>query len=387
MSVRQHPVYRRGLTFLSLLLAVFLVACNERVETDSELQRLDGKTMGTTWSVVLGSSVSESPGLTTAGSFAEPDSESLERVDPAIDPAIDVHVLKIEIEQELARLNRLMSTWDPDSELSRFNALQSIEAQPLHTDTLLVIDTARRVSQLTAGHYDITLAEVISFWGFGEQRFDDEPDEPDEPDESDESDESRLTQLLARAGHHQLVRSGDTLRKRNPDVQLDVSSLAKGFAVDQIGRLLEGFGVDHYIAEIGGELRVRGFRRPGLRWQVGVEHPDGSVNSGLALTDAHVASSGSYRNYRELDGKRISHIIDGSTGRPIEHSLVAVTVLHDSTMLADAWATALLIVGNSRAIELSEKMNLAVQLTSRSANGFSVYRSPRFAEQVMESNS
>ena len=383
MSVHQRPVYRRGLTFLSLLLAVFLVACNEPVETDSELQRLDGKTMGTTWSVVLGSSVTEFPGLTTSGRFAEPDSESLERVyrttdpatDPAIDRAIDIRVLKIEIEQELARLNRLMSTWDPDSELSRFNALQSIEAQPLHADTLRVIDTARRVSQVTAGRYDITLAEVISFWGFGEQRFDDEPDE------------SRLTQLLARAGHHQLVRSGDTLRKRNPDVQLDVSSLAKGFAVDQIGRLLEGFGVDHYIAEIGGELRVRGFRRPGLRWQVGVEHPDGSVNSGLALTDAHVASSGSYRNYRELDGKRISHIIDGSTGRPIEHSLVAVTVLHDSTMLADAWATALLIVGNSRAIELSEKMNLAVQLTSRSANGFSVYRSPRFAEQVMESNS
>ena len=110
------------------------------------------------------------------------------------------------------------------------------------------------------------------------------------------------------------------------------------------------------------------------------------------MTDAHVASSGSYRNYREVDGKRLSHIIDGSTGRPIEHSLVAVTVLHDSTMLADAWATALLIVGNTRAIELSEKLNLAVQLTSRSGlsssgNGFSVYRSPRFTEQVMESNS
>ena len=351
------------------------MACNDRAETDSELHRLDGKTMGTSWSVVLGSSVSESPGL-TSGSFAEPDSESPERVDPAI----DLRELKSEIEQELARLNRLMSTWDPDSELSRFNVLQSVEAQPLHADTLLVIDTARRVSQLTAGRYDITLAEVISFWGFGEQWFDGEPDE------------SRLAQMLARAGHHQLVRSGDTLRKRSPYVQLDVSSLAKGFAVDQIGRLLEGLGIDHYIAEIGGELRVRGFRRPGLRWHVGVEHPDGSVNSGLALTDAHVASSGSYRNYREVDGKRLSHIIDGSTGRPIEHSLVAVTVLHDSTMLADAWATALLIVGNTRAIELSEKLNLAVQLTSRSGlsssgNGFSVYRSPRFTEQVMESNS
>ena len=373
VPVYQRCVYRKGLTFLSLLLAVFLMACNGRAETDSELRRLDGKTMGTSWSVVLGSSLSESSGLTTSGTHAEPDSQSPERVDSAI----DVRELKREIEQELARLNRLMSTWDPDSELSRFNVLQSVEAQPLHADTLLVIDTARRVSQLTAGRYDITLAEVINFWGFGEERF----------DFDGELDESRLSRMLARAGHHQLVRSGDTLRKRNPDVQLDVSSLAKGFAVDQIGRLLEDFGVDHYIAEIGGELRVRGYRRPGLRWQVGVEHPDGSVNSGLALTDAHVASSGSYRNYREVDGKRISHIIDGSTGRPIEHSLVAVTVLHDSTMLADAWATALLIVGNSRAIELSEKMNLAVQLTSRSANGFSVYRSPHFAEQVMESNS
>ena len=99
MSVHQRPVCRRGLTFLSLLLAVFLVACNERAETDSELQRLDGKTMGTTWSVVLGSSVAESPGLTTSGRFAEADSESLERVyrttDPAIDRAIDIRVLTV----------------------------------------------------------------------------------------------------------------------------------------------------------------------------------------------------------------------------------------------------------------------------------------------------
>ena len=346
-----------------LLVAFLLPACDGGAERENELRRLEGKTMGTSWSVVLGDSVPEHLGAKT------PSTKSVD----STDRGVDLRGLQRDIERELERLNRLMSTWDPDSELSRFNALQSIEPTSLHKDTFAVIDTARQVSQRTAGRYDITLAKVISLWGYGTERHQDAPED------------SLLTQALAGTGQHQLVRSGDTVRKRTPELQLDVSSLAKGFAVDKIGHLLENMGVDHYVAEIGGELRIRGYRQPGVRWQIGVEHPDGSVKSGLSLTDAHVASSGSYRNYREIDGKRLSHIIDGSTGRPIEHSLVAVTVLHDSTMLADAWATALLVVGESRARVLIDSMGLAVQLTSRSDGGFSVFRSPHFEKLLMES--
>ncbi len=339
--------------FFLLIISVVLVSCGDRSDTEEsfagdESYRLAGKTMGTTWSVVFGESAHK-----------------------ALNENNLLVVLDKAIASELARLNSLMSTWDPESELSRFNALRSIEPQSLHPDTLAVIDTAREVSQRTDGRYDITLADVINLWGFGSE------------DRIDAPDAQTLQRALDHSGHHQLVRTGETVRKRNPNIKLDVSSLAKGFAVDQIGRLLEAHNLDDYVAEIGGELRVRGFSRANEPWHIGVEHPDGSVNEGLSLTDSHVATSGSYRNYREIDGRRRSHIIDGSNGRPIEHALVAVTVLHDSTMLADAWATALLVVGEKRGRSLSDEMNLAVQLTAKSGNMFSVYRSPRFQERIL----
>jgi thiamine biosynthesis lipoprotein len=161
--------------------------------------------------------------------------------------------------------------------------------------------------------------------------------------------------------------------------------LGKGFAVDQLGVVLESYGISHYLAEIGGELRARGFRQDSLRWQVGIEQPNGNVEVGLYLSDTHVASSGSYRNYREEGGKRISHIIDGSTGRPIDHRLVAVTVLHDSTMLADGWATALLVVGEEAAKQLIEQLDLDAQLTIRTDDDFELYRSDGFQQRLVES--
>jgi thiamine biosynthesis lipoprotein len=182
-----------------------------------------------------------------------------------------------------------------------------------------------------------------------------------------------------------LVHRGSTLRKRHPMLSIDVSSLGKGFAVDQLGVLLESLGITHYLAEIGGELRARGFRAEDLPWQVGIEQPNGDIQSGLYLHNTHVASSGSYRNYREEVGRRVSHIIDGKTGKPIDHQLVAVTVLHESTMLADAWATALLVVGEAAAKELILQLGLDAQLTIRTDDAFELYRSDGFQQRLVGS--
>lgn len=264
----------------------------------------------------------------------------------------DTDVIEKAMIAELSRINALMSTWDPNSQLSNFNNLRSVEPVALHDDTLNVIDAALSVSRLTGGRYDVTLQPVIELWGFNR----------DTDIETPETDD--IIMALEASGYQQLVRIASTVRKRRPDIAIDVSSLAKGYAVDKLGDIAESFGITRYLVEIGGEVRTRGRRADGSLWRIGVENPYGDVPQLIALHDMHVASSGSYRNYRIENGKRLSHIIDGKTGRPIEHDLVAVTVVHESTMLADAWATALLVVGEVRALELIDTLALVAQLTS-----------------------
>ncbi|MFK8079364.1 MAG: FAD:protein FMN transferase [Granulosicoccus sp.] len=292
-----------------------------------DIQQLGGSTMGTGWSIQW---ISE---LTSVD--IEPD-----------------------IQRELVRINALMSTWDPDSELSQFNSSVSTDPTELHADTLAVIDAALPISRLTAGRYDIALKPLIDLWGFSKNTATQAPDE------------NAIASAQRLSGYRQLVRIGNTIRKRRPEVAIDVSSLAKGYAVDQLGRMLEQRGISRYLVDIGGELRGRGLRADGYPWRIGIESPDGDVPQLLALLDSQIASSGSYRNYRVEDGKRISHIIDGATGRPIEHDLVSVSVVHRSTMLADAWATALLVVGEVQAQKLIDEQGLAAQLT--------VYRDGQF---------
>lgn len=328
------------------LVAVGLQACSgEPIATTDDrivVQQIVGKTMGTQWALRWRDNV--------------PSEGQVESVSSSR--------LELALVDELERINSLMSTWDPESELSLFNRYDGADPVELHVDTLHVIDTALQVSYLTAGRYDITLAPVIELWGFNKEAQVESPDD------------SAIDETLKASGSELLVRLNNTLRKRKPGVSVDVSSLAKGFAVDSLGMVVESFGIEHYLLDIGGELRARGSREAAEPWRVGIENPEGQVTQLMALSDTHVASSGSYRNFRIEKGKRLSHIIDGSTGRPIEHDLVSVTVVHESTMLADAWATALLVVGTVDAERLIQQHSLAAQLT--------VYRDGEFAHIANE---
>lgn len=272
--------------------------------------------------------------------------------------AITAPELQNAIESELVRLNQLMSTWDPQSELSGFNQLRHTKPVTLHSDTLVLIDAALVISHLTGGRYDITLQPVIDLWGFNRNTNTPTPADDD------------IDDALASTGYLNLVRVADTVRKRKPDLSIDVSSLGKGYAVDKLGELAESLGVGHYIVDIGGEVRARGVRADGSHWLVGIENPEGDVNLGVRLLNSQIATSGSYRNFRMQDSKRLSHIIDGTTGRPISHNLVSVSVVHDSTMLADAWATALLVVGEQEAKALMREQKLAAQLVTYQDGGF-----------------
>jgi len=268
-----------------------------------------------------------------------------------------------------------MSTWDPNSELSHFNHSTSVRAQALHSDVLQVIDAAQRVSLQTDGAYDITLAPVIGLWGFG-------PASVGKADDSLHEQVPTATQVqqaLALTGYHHLVRTPGALRKRIPALHVDLSSIAKGFAVDQLGSVLENWGQLNYLVEIGGEIRTRGQNIDQQPWRIGLEHPDGTTELGINANDLHIASSGRYRNQREHGGVEVSHIIDGRTGKPVDHDLVAITVVHDSVMLADAYATALLVLGENAAHQIAEQYNLGIRTTSYVENTFRIQESRLFS--------
>lgn len=288
-----------------------------------------------------------------------------------VSSAVDESVMLAKLDAELLRINALMSTWDPESELSLFNQSEQIEPVVLHQDTLNVIDTALQVSRLTAGRYDITLGPVIEQWGFSSGVQTSSPSD------------QQIRSALALSGFQHLVRAKNTLQKRLPGVSVDVSSLAKGFAVDQLGEIAEALGIDNYLVDIGGELRARGTRVDGRFWRVGVENPRGDIPQTLELSDKSIATSGSYRNYRMENGVRLSHIIDGLSGRPIAHRVVSVSVVHESTMLADAWATALLVVGLEDARILIEQQGLIAQLTLSQDKVFKSVESEKFAELLI----
>lgn len=300
---------------------------------------LSGQTMGTSWSVVIADTI-------TSENTVE---------------------LRQAIEAELHRINKLMSTYDSDSQLSAFNRQLSTSAITLHPDTLKVIAAAHGISESTNGAYDVTLQPVIRLWGFGAGFEGSSIPQP-----------TALREAMALVGYKKLIADKQSIRKTIPGLQIDLSSIAKGFAVDQISAVIMQAGINNFTADIGGELLTRGERADGSHWRIGVVTPDNKQPIAIRLKNAQLASSGDYRNYRIVDSQRYSHIIDGNTGHPITHGTAAVTILHDSVMLADGWATALMVVEPDHAMQLAKEHNLAVQLTIRQEQAFVVYRTDAF---------
>ena len=273
------------------------------------------------------------------------------------------------IGSELERINALMSTYDPDSELSVFNRAAvgvEVAASPA---TVEVVDAARLVTERTGGAFDATVAPLVALWGFGAGAV----EVPPSPGE--------VSAALATVGYRRLRlgRHPPSLRKLAP-VTLDLSAIAKGYAVDRMARILEEAGCGGYLVEFGGELRAQGPARGGGPWRIGVESPAGeTIASSIAILRGGLATSGDYRQYREHDGVRVSHVIDPRTGYPIRHRLASVTVVADSAMFADAYATALLVMGEEEGRRFAEEQDLAALFIVRTASGFMTAQSPAMA--------
>lgn len=286
---------------------------------------------------------------------------------------LDTSHVQAALEAELAEIDRQMSNYRDDSALARFNAHAGAEPFPAPPALLSVVDLAAKVSAASGGAFDVTVAPLVDAWGFGRVR---------RPDARPSDDD--LAAGRARVGWHKLHTdlSAGTLRKDQPDVVLDLSAVAPGYAADVLSDRLVALGFPNHLVDVGGEFRARGENQGGP-WRVGVERPDGPVDDRavqevVPLRDAALATSGDYRNYREQDGRRISHTIDPRTGRPIAHTLASVTVVAAGAGLADAWATALNVLGPDEGRALAEREGLAALFLVREAGGFIPHATPAF---------
>ena len=257
-------------------------------------------------------------------------------------------------------LDHKLSTYKPDSELNRFNRHPVAQPFVASDDLYQVLEVADRIYRLSGGAFDPTVRPLVDLWGFGPVDTGDRVPE-----------ESEITALLGEIGFDQIeLAAGNQVIRRAP-VTLDLSAVAKGFIVDRLVAELRARGVDDYMVEIGGEIRVGGRRADGGLWRIAVEAPaGGGVERVLELSDISVATSGDYRNYFERDGERYSHTIDPRSGRPIRHRLASVTVLAPTAAEADALATALMVMGPGPGFDFAAANELAALLLVKEGDGF-----------------
>ncbi|QDU90013.1 Thiamine biosynthesis lipoprotein ApbE precursor [Pirellulimonas nuda] len=304
----------------------------------AEVYKLSGPTMGTRYNVSV--------------------------VLPADGNAAEVARLQSLVDGLLKTVNDQMSTYQADSELSRFNAQQGTDWFEVSPETAAVVQLALEVAEQTQGAFDPTVGPVVNLWGFG----------PDGRRDAPPTD-AQIAAALARVGYRKVEARSEppALKKSAPDVYLDLSAIAKGYGSDAVSELLLGEGVGSSMVEIGGEVRTRGAKPDGSPWRIGVEKPDSegrTVEAVVELRDGALATSGDYRNFFEEGGKRYSHTIDPKTGRPVTHTLATVSVRTPTCAEADALATGLLVMGPRAGYDWCEQNEVAALFIERTDEGF-----------------
>ncbi|HHD2841132.1 FAD:protein FMN transferase ApbE [Klebsiella quasipneumoniae subsp. similipneumoniae] len=306
---------------------------------------LDGKTMGTFWRVsVIG-------------------------VDEA-----KAQALRAKVQAQLDADDRLLSTWKNDSALMRFNHATDTRPWPVSEAMADIVTLSLRIGAKTHGAMDITVGPLVNLWGFG-------------PDKQPVAtpDAQAIAAAKARTGlqHLQVINQSGRqfLQKDIPDLFVDLSTVGEGYAADHLARLMEQEGISRYLVSVGGALVSRGMNGEGKPWRVAIQKPTDRENAVQAIVDINghgISTSGSYRNYHELDGKRISHVIDPQTGQPITHKLVSVTVIAPTALEADGWDTGLMVLGPEKAQQVVREQGLAVYMIVKEGEGFKTWMSPQF---------
>ena len=333
---------------VAIVSALTLSACQPEKQQTITLQ---GETMGTTYTVKY---------LSDGQDKLPSPAEIQKRIDNA-----------------LKEVNRQMSTYQTDSEISQFNQLRTVnQAMPISQDFAYVTGEALRLNKLTHGALDVTVGPLVNLWGFG-------------PDKSvtQEPTPEQIKQAASYTGIDKIILQQDkdsaSLSKTHPKAYLDLSSIAKGFGVDKVAGELEKYGIQNYLVEIGGELHGKGKNARGEPWRIGIEQPNivqgGNTQIIVPLNNRSLATSGDYRIFHvDKSGKRLSHIINPNNKRPISHNLASISVVADSAMTADGLSTGLFVLGETEALKLAEQEKLAVFLIVRDKDGYRTAMSSEF---------
>jgi thiamine biosynthesis lipoprotein len=295
-----------------------------------------GETMGTTWSARI---------------VAAPDG------------------IAASIQAELNRVVAEMSHWDPASALSRFNRSEPGRWQPLPVGFARVLAAALEVAEKSDGAFDPAMGALVDLWGFG----------PPGPRTGIPNDE----EIAAAVSGREHIEQDDRRARRTAPAALDFSSIAKGHGVDRVAEMLRSMELPDFLIEVGGELRGEGIKPDGQPWWIDLEPVPGSRLLPLraALHGLSVATSGDYRRSFAHQGRDYGHTLDPRTGRPLENHVASVSVLHPSCMLADAWATALSVLGPEGMV-LAEREGLAAHMVVREGAGFTEHLSPALREML-----
>lgn len=330
-------------------LAFFISSCSEPAPA-SKLVMVQGKTMGTYYQVTM-----------------------VLNEQQQIDDAYKLSALQLEIDQKLELVNDQMSTYRPDSELSSFNqAEKSFTVSPA---TAYVVKASLELFKQSEGSFDVTVGPLVNLWGFG----------PDKRPTKVPSDDIIANQQK-RVGSEYLSIEGNTLYKSIPDLYVDLSSIAKGYGVDVVAEYMQSIGINDYLVDIGGELRAQGEKPADAQWTLAIERPANGQNVQrlIQIGDNAIATSGDYRNYYEFDGIRYSHTIDPETGKPINHKLVSVTVIHESSMMADGLATVITVLGPEAGFVFAQEHNLAVFLLVKKGEDYIEHFTAEFKPYLFE---
>lgn len=268
------------------------------------------------------------------------------------------------VQEALDKVNRLMSTYLADSDVTRFNQSRTTDWFEVDFDTAAVVARSLEISQLTAGAFDITVAPAVNRWKFGPEKQQNDFQVPSEEE---------IRSLKALVGYQNLAASLDPprIRKSIPELTIDLSGIAKGYATDQVAAALDRLNCQSFMVEVGGEVFVRGNRADGTPWRIGIEKPSDSVvgqpQAVALLTNQAIATSGDYRNFFEIDGQRYSHTIDPATCQPVNNDLALASIIADDCMTADAFATAVLVLGEAAGFELCGKLGLPLFVAAHSS--------------------
>ena len=321
---------------VSVLIAacLVLVGCVDQIDQQPYLVELNGNALGTTWAVKL-----------------------LPHIN------IDREDLKKSINQRLADNEKIFSHWRKDSDLSKFNSIKSTESVEIHPDIHKLLEHAQWMYQQTAGTFDSAIGQIVNLWGFG----------PDGRHRSTIPKDEEVVEALHSSGMHQLeILPKHRVCKKHPDLKLDLSGSAKGEIIDLICDLLERYGLNNYLVEIGGEVRAQGRGIKGIGWIVGLENGKRGKDQlvSVPLRNYAVATSGTYRLQKpNPQAKRsASHLLNPKTGKPVENNLIAVNAFAPTARDADAWATALMIMGLEKGMQKAEEMDLAVRFCKKGDN-------------------